>query len=81
MQAVCKNVANFLQITINSQERKHKLFDLNNIGMGDFVVTFEQTRQNIESETVWGISTIISGRQKLHLQIYQKSYKWILLFT
>ena len=46
--------ANFIQITINSQDCKHRLLDLNNIGKGDFFVTCEQTRQNIESQTVWG---------------------------
>ena len=47
--------ANFIQITINSQDCKHRLLDLNNIGKGDFFVTCEQTRQNIESQTVWGL--------------------------
>ena len=29
--------ANFIQITINSQDHKHRLLDLNNIGKGDFL--------------------------------------------
>ena len=29
--------ANFIQITINSQDRKHRLLELNNIGKGDFL--------------------------------------------
>ena len=64
--------ANFLQITINSHNRKHRLFDLNNIGKGDFLLHVSKLGKLLSQKLFRGLFSITSGCQKLHLQIYQK---------